>query len=62
MLKQFFKDDKDSLDIINEAFVMGSSLYTMAIQMLVSRVIFQDAEQHSRLLPMNFPSVKTFKL
>ena len=61
MLKQFFKDHEDSLEIINEAFVIGSSLYTTAIEMLVSRVIFQDAEQYSRLLPMNFPSVKTFK-
>ena len=61
MLKQFFKDDEDSLDIINEAFVIGSSLYTMAIQMLVSRAIFQDPEQYSRLLPMNIPGAKTFK-
>ena len=26
MLKHFFKDDQDSLDIINEAFVIGTSL------------------------------------
>ena len=61
MLKQFFKDHEDSLDIINEAFVIGSSLYTMAIQILVSRALFQDPEQYSRLLPMNIPSSKTFK-
>ena len=46
MLKQFFKDDEDSLDIINEAFVIGSSLSTMAIQILVSRALFQDPEQY----------------
>ena len=61
MLKQFFKDDEDSSDIINEAFVIGSSLYTMAIQILVSKAIFQDPEQYSRLLAMNIASAKTFK-
>ena len=47
MLKHFFKDDEDSLDI-NEAFVIASSLYTMSIQILLSRAIFQDCEQYWR--------------
>lgn len=58
MLKQFFKHHEHTTDVISEAFVIGSSLYTIAIQILVTWAIFEDAEQYSRILPMNVPGAK----
>ena len=37
--KIFFKDDNDTLDMTNEAFIVGSSLYRMSIQMLVAKAV-----------------------
>lgn len=41
MLKQSFKDNEDTLHITNEAFVMASPLYTITIQILVTRLFFK---------------------
>ena len=61
MLKVFFKDDSDTVDMINEAFIVGSSLYTMSIQMLVARAVLQDPDQYARILPNNVNGAKNFK-
>ena len=60
-VKQFFKDDQNTLDMINEVFLIGSCLYTMAIQKFVCWVVFQDPEMYSLLLPINILGAKTFK-
>jgi hypothetical protein len=46
--------------MINEAFV-GSSLYTMSIQMLVAKAVLQDRNQYARILLNNVNGVKNFK-
>ena len=61
MLKYFFKDDNDTLDMINEAFIVGSSLYTMSIQMLVAKAVLQDRDQYARILPNNVNGAKKLK-
>jgi hypothetical protein len=53
-----FKDDNDTLDMINEAFIVGSSLYTMSIQMLVAKAVLQDRDQYARILPNNVNGLK----
>ena len=61
MLKYFFKDDIDRLDMTNEAFIVGSSLYRMSIQMLVVKAVLQDRDQYARILPNNVNGAKNFK-
>ena len=61
MLKEFFREDHSSLDVINEAFIAGSTLYTMAIQYMAARAIFCNPEQYARVLPMNTTGGKAFK-
>jgi hypothetical protein len=56
--KIFFKDDNDTLDMTNEAFIVGSSLYTMSIQMLVAKAVLQDPDQYARILPNNVNGLK----
>ena len=46
----------------NEAFIVGSSLYRMSIQMLVAKAVLQDPDQHARILPNNVNRAKNFKL
>ena len=45
----------------NEAFIVGSSLYTMSIQMLVAKAELQDRDQYARILPNNVNAAKNFK-
>jgi predicted exporter len=47
--------------MINEAFIVGSSLYTMSIQMLVAKAVLQDPDQYARILPNNVNGAKNFK-
>jgi hypothetical protein len=47
--------------MINETFIVGSSLYTMSIQMLVAKAVLQDREQYARILPNNVNGAKNFK-
>ena len=47
--------------MINEAFIVGSSLYTMSIQMLVAKAVLQDPDQYARILPYNVNGDKIFK-
>jgi predicted exporter len=47
--------------MINEAFIVGSSLYTMSIQMLVTKAVLQDRDQYARILPNNVNGAKNFK-
>jgi hypothetical protein len=47
--------------MINETFIVGSSLYTMSIQMLVAKAVLQDRDQHARILPNNVNGAKNFK-
>jgi hypothetical protein len=47
--------------MINEAFIVGSSLYTMSIQMLVAKATLQDPDQYARILPNNVNGAKKFK-
>ena len=61
MLNDFFKDDNDTLDMINEAFIIGSSLYTMSIQVLVAKPVLQDQDQYAQILPNNVIVAKNFK-
>jgi hypothetical protein len=44
--------------MINEAFIVGSSLYTMSIQMLVAKAVLQDRDQYARILPNNVNGLK----
>jgi hypothetical protein len=37
----------------NEAFIVGSSLYRMSIQMLVAKAVLQDPDQYARILHNN---------
>ena len=46
---------------INEAFIVGSSLYTMSIQMPVAKAVLQDRNQYARILPNNVNGAKNFK-
>jgi hypothetical protein len=59
--KLFFNDDNDTLDMINKAFIVGCSLYTMSIQMLVAKAVLQDPDQYARILPNNVNGAKNFK-
>ena len=59
--KIFFKDDNDTLDMTNEAFIVGSSIYTMSIQMHVAKAVLQDRNQYARILPNNVNGAKNFK-
>jgi hypothetical protein len=59
--KLFFKDDNDTLEMINEVFIVGSSWYTMSIQMLVAKATLQDRDQYARILPNNVNGAKNFK-
>ena len=45
----------------NEAFIVGSSIYTMSIQMLVAKAVLQDRNQYARILPNNVNGAKNFK-
>jgi hypothetical protein len=47
--------------MINEEFIVGSSLYTMSIQMLVAKAVLQDRDQYARILPNNVNGAKKFK-
>ena len=47
--------------MINEAFIVGSSLYTMSIQMLVAKAVLQDRDQYAQILPNNVNGAKNFK-
>jgi predicted exporter len=47
--------------MINKAFIVGSSLYTMSIQMLVAKAVLQDPDQYARILPNNVNRAKNFK-
>jgi hypothetical protein len=47
--------------MINEAFIVGSSLYTMSIQMLVAKAVLQDPDKYARILPNNVNGAKNFK-
>ena len=47
--------------MINEAFIVGSSLYTMSIQMLVAKAVLQDRYQYARILPNNVNGAKNFR-
>ena len=47
--------------MINEAFIVGESLYTMSIQMLVAKAVLQDRDQHARILPNNVNGDKNLK-
>ena len=46
--------------MINEAFIVGSSLYTMSIQMLVAKAVLQDRDQYAHILPNNVNGAKNF--
>jgi hypothetical protein len=61
MLKQFFKEDDEIDKLINEAFIVGSTLYTLALQFLVGRTVLRNPEQYARLRPMTTPGAKGFK-
>jgi hypothetical protein len=61
MLKEFFRDDDTVVNVMHEAFMVGSTLYTMAIQFLVARAVFPDPQQYSRMLPMTTEGAKAFK-
>lgn len=61
MLKEFYQLDDDSLSMVHEAFVVGSTLYTMAIQLLTCNAIFHDPEQYARTLAMIAVGAKAFK-
>ncbi|CAB3998912.1 Hypothetical predicted protein [Paramuricea clavata] len=43
------------------AFIVGSSLYTMSIQMLVAKAVLQDPDGYARILPNNVNGAKNFK-
>ena len=45
----------------NEAFIVGSSIYTRSIQMLVAKAVLQDRNQYARILPNNVNGAKNFK-
>ena len=45
----------------NEAFIVGSSLYRMSIQMLVAKAVLQDPDQYARILHNNVNGAKNFK-
>ena len=45
----------------NEAYIVGSSLYTMSIQMLAAKAVLQDRDQSARILPNNVNGAKNFK-
>jgi hypothetical protein len=47
--------------MINEAFIVGPSLYTMSIQMFVAKAVLQDPDQFARILPNNVNGAKKFK-
>jgi hypothetical protein len=47
--------------MINEAFIVGSSLYTMSLQMLVAKAVLEDRNQYARILPNNVNEAKNFK-
>jgi predicted exporter len=53
--------NEDKFWMINEAFIVGSSLYTMSIQMLVAKAVLQDRDQYARFLPNNVNGAKNFK-
>ncbi len=61
MLKQFSRQDDDILMLMHEAFIVGSTLHTMAIQFLLAKAVFRDPKQYSRILPMTAPGAKAFK-
>ena len=44
----------------NEELIVGSSLYTMSIQMLVAKAVLQDRGQYARILPDNVNRAKNF--
>jgi hypothetical protein len=45
----------------NEAFIVGSSLYRMSIQMLVAKAVLQYPDQYARILHNNVNGAKNFK-
>ena len=47
--------------MINEAFIVGSSIYTKSIQMLAAKAVLQDRDQYARILPNNVNGAKNFK-
>jgi hypothetical protein len=46
--------------MINKTFIVGSSLYTMSIQMLVAKSVLHDPDQYARILPNNVNRAKKF--
>jgi hypothetical protein len=61
MLKYFFKDDNDRLEMIKRGIYCWFYLYTMSIQMLVAKAVLQDRDQYARILPNNVNGAKNFK-
>ena len=61
VLREMFKDDDECLDLINEAFLVGSTLYTLLVLQIVIRAIFWDPDQYAHILPMHVPGAKGFK-
>jgi predicted exporter len=47
--------------MINKTFIVGSSIYTMSIQMLVAKSVLQDPDQYARILPNNVNRAKNLK-
>ena len=47
--------------MLNKAFIVGSSLYTMSIQMLVAKAVLQDPDQYAQILPNNVNRANNFK-
>ena len=60
MLKEFFHEDTSSSGMINEAFFVGSTLYTIAIQYMAARAVFCNPQQYACVLPMTTTSAKAF--
>ena len=61
MLKQFYQDNDEVTSMVHEAFIVGSTLYTMAIQFLVANAVFHDPQQYARMVPMTALGAKQFK-
>ena len=61
ILKEFSREDTSRSDMINEAFIAGSTLYTMAIQYMAAKAVFCNLEQYARALAMTTIGAKEFK-
>ena len=61
MLKQFYQNNDEVTSMVHEVFIVGSTLYTMAIQFLVGNAVFHDPQQYARMVPITALGARQFK-